>query len=155
VRLSVGHFTWAPIAKRLWRLDDEGCRVQVVFDEIGRRVASRLTKAGGRHGNPEIRYLSENNAHVYAHSKYLLIDGGYQGTRQKIVFTGSPNYTEVGFHSHDEAMITMADGALEDRYAANFDGVFAHAHSVKATDVNSVPEAVYDQGGQLVTGPVE
>ncbi|MEV5712028.1 phospholipase D-like domain-containing protein [Actinoallomurus sp. NPDC052274] len=146
LRLSVGHFTWKPIAAKLWKLDDEGCRVQVVFDQIGRRVARRLTKPGGRNGNPEIRYLSEN-AHVYAHSKYLLIDGGYQGTRQKVVFTGSPNYTEVGFHAHDEAMITIADGAMEDRYAANFDGVFDHAHPVKATDVNSVPEAVYDQGG--------
>ncbi|MCO5990527.1 phospholipase D-like domain-containing protein [Actinoallomurus spadix] len=154
LRLSVGHLTWAPIAKRLWKLDDEGCRVQIVFDQVGRRAARRLTKPGGRHGNPEIRYLSEN-ARVYAHSKYLLIDGDYQGTRQKIVLTGSPNYTDVGFHSHDEAMITMADGALDDGYAANFDAVFARAHAVKATDVNSVPEAVYDQGGDSVPGPVE
>ncbi|MCO5999466.1 phospholipase D-like domain-containing protein [Actinoallomurus rhizosphaericola] len=151
LRLSVGHFTWAPIAKRLWKLDDEGCRVQVVFDQIGQRVARRLTKPGGRHGNPEIRYLSENG-HVYAHSKYLLIDGGYQVSRQKVVSTGSPNYTEVGFHSHDEAMITMADAALEDGYAANFDAVFAHAHAVKATDVNSVPAAVYDLGGDSGSG---
>jgi phosphatidylserine/phosphatidylglycerophosphate/cardiolipin synthase-like enzyme len=143
IRLSVGHFTWPPIAKRLWKLDDQGCRVQVVFDRIGRRAARRLTKPGGRNGNPEIRYLSEN-ARVYAHSKYLLIDGGYEGKRQKVVFTGSNNYTTVGFHGHDEAMITVADPVLEAKYATNFDAVFGHGHAVKPTDPKSLPKAVLE-----------
>jgi phosphatidylserine/phosphatidylglycerophosphate/cardiolipin synthase-like enzyme len=151
LRLSLGHFTWAPIAKRLWKLDDEGCRVQVVFDMVGRRAARRLTEPGGRHGNPEIRYLSENGR-IYVHSKYLLIDGGYEGKRQKVVFTGSNNYTDVGFHGHDESMITIADGGLEDRYAANFDTVFGHAHSVKATDFTSVPATVLEQNDSSPTG---
>ncbi|WP_433171744.1 phospholipase D-like domain-containing protein [Actinoallomurus sp. CA-150999] len=154
LRLSLGHFTWAPIAQRLWKLDDEGCRVQVVFDRIGRRAARRMTKPNGRNGGPEIRYLSEN-ARVYAHSKYLLIDGGYQGKKQKVVFTGSNNYTAVGFHGHDEAMITIADGALEDQYAANFDTLFGHAHQVKGTGLASVPEAVLEQDDGRLTGSVE
>ncbi|MCO6010937.1 phospholipase D-like domain-containing protein [Actinoallomurus purpureus] len=154
IRLSLGHFTWAPIAQRLWKLDDAGCRVQVVFDRIGRRAARRLTKPGGRNGNPEIRYLSENSR-VYAHSKYLLIDGGYEGTRQKVVFTGSNNYTAVGFHGHDEAMVTIADGALEDRYAANFDPLFGRAHRIKATGMASVPAAVLEQDDGRLTGSVE
>ncbi|MEV0406246.1 phospholipase D-like domain-containing protein [Actinoallomurus sp. NPDC050550] len=154
LRLSLGHFTWAPIAQRLWKLDDEGCRVQVVFDRIGRRAARRMTKSKGRNGGPEIRYLSEN-ARVYAHSKYLLIDGGYQGKRQKVVFTGSNNYTDVGFHGHDEAMITIADGALEDRYAVNFDTLFGHAHRVKGTGLASVPEAVLEQDDGRLTGSAE
>ncbi|GAB3972527.1 hypothetical protein GCM10029978_049890 [Actinoallomurus acanthiterrae] len=154
LRVSLGHFTWAPIAQRLWKLDDAGCRVQVVFDRIGRRAARRMTKPKGRNGGPEIRYLSEN-ARVYAHSKYLLIDGGYEGKRQKVVFTGSNNYTAVGFHGHDEAMITIADGALEDRYAANFDTLFGHAHQVKGTGLASVPEAVLEQDDGRPTGSVE
>jgi phosphatidylserine/phosphatidylglycerophosphate/cardiolipin synthase-like enzyme len=30
IKLSLGHFTWGPIARRLWKLDNAGCRVQVV-----------------------------------------------------------------------------------------------------------------------------
>jgi phosphatidylserine/phosphatidylglycerophosphate/cardiolipin synthase-like enzyme len=144
LRLSLGHFTWGPIARRLWKLDDAGCRVQVVFDIVGPVAIHALTKKGGRNGNPETRYLTEGGRTTYAHSKYLLIDGVYQGKPQKVVFTGSNNYTTVGFHGHDEAMITVADPQLEAEYAANFDVVFAHGHAVKPTDPGSVPTAVLE-----------
>ncbi|GLY91154.1 phospholipase D-like domain-containing protein [Actinoallomurus iriomotensis] len=142
IRLSLGHFTVASIARRLWKLDDAGCRVQVVFDIIGPGTLRALTKKGGRHGGPETRYLTEGGRTTYAHSKYLLIDGRYQGRPQKVVFTGSNNYTTVGFHGHDEAMITVADPQLEQEYAGNFDAVFKHGRTVKSAD--SVPEAVLE-----------
>jgi phosphatidylserine/phosphatidylglycerophosphate/cardiolipin synthase-like enzyme len=144
VRLSLGHFTWGPIADRLWKLDDEGCRVQIVFDIVGPAAIHALTKKGGKSGNPETRYLTEGGRTTYAHSKYLLIDGLYQGRPQKVVFTGSNNYTTVGFHGHDEAMITVADPRLEAEYAANFDKVFTHGHAVKPTDPGSVPKSVIE-----------
>jgi phosphatidylserine/phosphatidylglycerophosphate/cardiolipin synthase-like enzyme len=144
VRLSLGHFTWGPIADRLWKLDDEGCRVQIVFDIVGPAAIHALTKKGGQSGNPETRYLTEGGRTTYAHSKYLLIDGLYQGKPQKVVFTGSNNYTTVGFHGHDEAMITVADPRLEAEYAANFDKVFAHGRAVKPTDPGSVPKSVIE-----------
>jgi len=144
LRLSLGHFTWGPIARRLWKLDDAGCRVQVVFDIVGPVAIHALTQKGGKSGNPEIRYLTEGGRTTYAHSKYLLIDGRFQGRPQKVVFTGSNNYTTVGFHGHDEAMITVADPRLETEYAANFDAVFAHGHAVRPTDPGSVPKAVLE-----------
>jgi phosphatidylserine/phosphatidylglycerophosphate/cardiolipin synthase-like enzyme len=155
VRLSLGHFTWGPIAKRLWKLDDAGCRVQVVFDRVGRTAIRDLTKRGGRNGNPEIRYLSENG-HVYAHSKYLLIDGQYEGRPQKVVFTGSNNYTTVGFHGHDEAMITVADAQLEGQYVANFNSVFKRGHILTPTDAKSVPQTVLEpENADDTTGRVD
>jgi phosphatidylserine/phosphatidylglycerophosphate/cardiolipin synthase-like enzyme len=144
LRLSLGHFTWGPIARRLWKLDNEGCRVQIVFDIVGPVVIQALTKKGGRNGNPETRYLTEGGPTTYAHSKYLLIDGQYQGKPQKVVFTGSNNYTTVGFHGHDEAMITVADPQLETEYAANFDAVFNHGRAVKPTDPKSLPKSVLE-----------
>lgn len=144
IKLSLGHFTWGPIARRLWKLDDAGCRVQVVFDIVGPVAIHALTKKGGGHGNPETRYLTEGGRTTYAHSKYLLIDGQYQGKPQKVVFTGSNNYTTVGFHGHDEAMITVADSVLEAEYATNFDAVFGHGHAVKPTDPSSLPRAVLE-----------
>jgi phosphatidylserine/phosphatidylglycerophosphate/cardiolipin synthase-like enzyme len=144
LRLSLGHFTWGPIARRLWKLDSAGCRVQVVFDIVGPVAINALTRKGGKNGNPETRYLTEGGPTTYAHSKYLLIDGQYQGRAQKVVFTGSNNYTTVGFHGHDEAMITVADPQLEAEYAANFDAVFSHGHAVKPTDPDSLPTSVLE-----------
>lgn len=144
LRLSLGHFTWGPIARRLWKLDNAGCRVQIVFDIVGPVAIHALTAKGGQNGNPETRYLTEGGRTTYAHSKYLLIDGTYQGRPQKVVFTGSNNYTTVGFHGHDEAMITVADPQLETEYAANFDAVFAHGRTVKPTDPDSVPKSVLE-----------
>jgi phosphatidylserine/phosphatidylglycerophosphate/cardiolipin synthase-like enzyme len=144
IMVSLGHFTWGPIARRLWKLDSAGCRVQVIFDIVGPVALHALTKKGGRHGNPETRYLTEGGRTTYAHSKYLLIDGEYQGRPQKVVFTGSNNYTTVGFHGHDEAMITVADPSLEAEYAGNFTAVFEHGHAVKPTDPSSVPQAVLE-----------
>jgi phosphatidylserine/phosphatidylglycerophosphate/cardiolipin synthase-like enzyme len=144
IKLSLGHFTWEPIARRLWELDNAGCRVQVVFDIVGRAAIDALTKKGGKYGNPETRYLTEGGRTTYVHSKYLLIDGLYQGRPQKVVFMGSNNYTTVGFHGHDEAMITVADPQLESRYVGNFDAVFEHGHAIKPTDPDSVPKAVLE-----------
>jgi phosphatidylserine/phosphatidylglycerophosphate/cardiolipin synthase-like enzyme len=144
LRLSLGHFTWGPIARRLWKLDDAGCRVQVVFDIVGPATLQDLTKTGGRHGNPEIRHLTEGGRTTYAHSKYLVIDGEYQGKPQKVVFTGSNNYTTVGFHGHDEAMITVADPQVEAEYAANFTAVFGHGQAIKPTAPNPVPKSVLE-----------
>jgi phosphatidylserine/phosphatidylglycerophosphate/cardiolipin synthase-like enzyme len=151
LRLSLGHFTWGPIARRLWELDSAGCRVQVVFDIVGPGAIRALTQKGGKNGNPEIRYLTEGGRATYVHSKYLLIDGTYQGKPQKVVFTGSNNYTTVGFHGHDEAMITVADPQLETEYAANFDAVFVHGRTVKPTDPNSVPKSVLEPPDPAMT----
>jgi phosphatidylserine/phosphatidylglycerophosphate/cardiolipin synthase-like enzyme len=144
IRVVMGHFTWRPIAQRLWRLDDAGCRVQVVFGHVGQSALRDLTRSGGRHGGPELRYLPENG-HAYEHSKYLLIDGRYQGKKQKAVFTGSSNYTNVGFHGHDEAMISTVDATLEKQYVANFGTVFAHGKAIKsAADARSAAPGVVE-----------
>lgn len=132
VRLMLGHFTWSPVAKRLWNLDDAGCQVQVLFSHVGQTVSKDLTKSGGLNGGPEIRYIPENG-HPYEHSKYLLIDGGYQDKRQKVVFVGSANYTDIAFHGHDEAMINVADPTLEGQYLTNFNAVFKRGGAVHST----------------------
>jgi phosphatidylserine/phosphatidylglycerophosphate/cardiolipin synthase-like enzyme len=145
IRLMLDYFTWSPVAQRLWSLDDQGCQVQIFFSHVGTTVARDLLKQGGRNSGPEVRYLPDHGQ-VYAHSKYLLIDGRYQGTPQKIVFTGSNNYTAAGFHGHDEAMLTIADGSLETRYAANFDAAFEKGGALKPADAS-----VLSAGG--VVGP--
>ncbi|WP_433176278.1 phospholipase D-like domain-containing protein [Actinoallomurus sp. CA-150999] len=152
IRLVMGHFTWQPIAQRLWNLDNAGCRVQVVFGHVGQSVLKELTRAGGRHGGPELRYLPENG-HAYEHSKYLLVDGRYRGKKQKAIFTGSSNYTDPGFHAHDEAMISAVDATLEKEYVANFGTVFAHGKPIKsAADARSAAPGVVESDNADDTG---
>lgn len=145
IRLMLGHFTWGPVAQRLWALDDRGCRVQLFFSHVGKTVVRDLLKKGGRNGGPEARYLPEDGHHPYAHSKYLLIDGWYRGRLRKVVFVGSNNYTDVGFHGHDEAMITVADAGLESRYATNFDTVFKRGSALSSGDAMILPSTIVEQ----------
>ena len=125
-----------------WTTRAAGCRWSSTSSAT---VVHALTKKGGGNGNPETRYLTEGGRTTYAHSKYLLIDGQYRGKPQKVVFTGSNNYTTVGFHGHDEAMITVADRQLEAEYATNFDAVFEHGHAVKPTDPDRCPSPCWSR----------
>jgi phosphatidylserine/phosphatidylglycerophosphate/cardiolipin synthase-like enzyme len=143
IRVMLGHFTYAPVAQRLWKLDDQGCQVQVFFSHVGKTVVKDLLKTGGRNGGPEARYLSEDGE-AYAHSKYLLIDGGYEGTQQKVVFTGSANYTGIGFHGHDEAMLSVVDAKLEGQYVTNFTSMFKRGAGLKPGDAMLVPSNVVE-----------
>ncbi|MCO5999138.1 phospholipase D-like domain-containing protein [Actinoallomurus rhizosphaericola] len=136
IRIVMGFFFWKPIAQRLWKLDDEGCRVQVVVGSVGKSALRELTRPGGRHGGPEVRYLPEGGQ-AYEHSKYLLLDGRYQGKNQKVVITGSVNYTNVAFHAHDEAMITIADAGLEKSYVTNFATVFGRGKALTYADAGA------------------
>jgi phosphatidylserine/phosphatidylglycerophosphate/cardiolipin synthase-like enzyme len=115
----------------------------VFFSHVGKTVAKDLLKTGGRNGGPEARYLPEDGD-AYAHSKYMLIDGGYEGKQQKVVFTGSTNYTGIGFHGHDEAMLSVVDAKLEGQYVTNFASMFKRGAGLKPGDAMLVPSNVVE-----------
>ncbi|WP_328540287.1 phospholipase D-like domain-containing protein [Streptomyces sp. NBC_00344] len=61
------------------------------------------------------------------HSKYLLIDGMYDGTANKLVWTGSHNYSGPSLRENDEALLKVDDSAYHDAYVSNFNAVKAAA----------------------------
>lgn len=116
--------TRAEVAKKLWELDDAGCYVDIVYrklDNSGTAIADQLAKPT-RFGGITLHKLDDDaEGRTATHSKYLLIEGTYQGLPdQKIVFTGSHPYTVSGLVSNDEALLKYQDAAVHDAYRENF-----------------------------------
>lgn len=128
------------IAKRLWELDNEGCYVDIVADRIdaaangplrtllAKPERTEIGKQQNYHG-PEVReFYSDNNRGT--HQKNLLIEGNYEGRpNQKIVFTGSVNFTYRSVRVNDETWLQINDAGVHDRFADNFAEVRKAAHT--------------------------
>ncbi|MCP2335559.1 phospholipase D-like domain-containing protein [Actinomadura rupiterrae] len=125
IRLSSGIFSRTEVAQALARLDDQGCDVQVVAATFSSSTLKALAKPG-RHGGANVHYFTGSSANK-AHSKYLLIDGYYNGKRHRLILTGSHSYTVDALRHNDEAMLALMDSSAYSRYTANFAKVFGAA----------------------------
>jgi PLD-like domain len=138
----------ADVARRVWQLDDAGCVVRLLYTEIdaigvmpvpgstprGSHPAwSELTRPGGHHGGISMR---ESTYHytdyagkvhwAYSHQKYVLVDGTFDGrAHQKVLITGSVNWTWSGAYTNDEVMLVAHDAAGYASYMRNFDAMVA------------------------------
>ncbi|MFF0306336.1 phosphatidylserine/phosphatidylglycerophosphate/cardiolipin synthase family protein [Streptosporangium sp. NPDC004379] len=134
-KLRVGMSEWdayrVAIPERLRDLAAQGCSVQIVYGIMDDEVR-RLLLAEPR---VELRALGDGNALPgRIHSKYLLVEGSYDGDRDaRWVFTGSHNYNETSLRRNDETMLRLNDKTIYRRYVANFDKARAAAVPVSAT----------------------
>jgi hypothetical protein len=96
------------VARRLAQRAKEGCKVHVVVRPkghgTGSQVMSILRSAGP---NLEVAVIPKGPGGN--HSKYLLVDAKFKGTRQKLIFTGSHNYTRGAWKNNDEVLLRVDD----------------------------------------------
>lgn len=96
------------VARRLAKRAQEGCKVRVVVRKAGAgtgtQVMSILRNAGP---NLEVGVLPKGPGGN--HSKYLLVDAKFRGVRQKVLFTGSHNYTKAAWKTNDEVLLRVED----------------------------------------------
>ncbi|MFF4658611.1 phosphatidylserine/phosphatidylglycerophosphate/cardiolipin synthase family protein [Streptomyces sp. NPDC001381] len=143
VRVAVLKITRQGVADKLVALKKAGCDVQIVYAESDSAASTgspgtweTLHTAGG----PTVRCYNhdEDNdsttTNSTVHSKYLLIDGKYAGTVNKLVWTGSHNYSGPALRENDEALLKIDNTAVHDQYAANFSAVTAAAVPGTADD---------------------
>ncbi len=121
------------IAKRLWELDNQGCYVEIVADEIS--VAKRaepktvlnyllarpeaLPPDRVNYHGPEVREFSGTQCGV--HQKNLLIDGFFDGKpNQKIVVTGSHNMNNKSPMYNDEVILRINSASVHEKFKQAF-----------------------------------
>lgn len=104
------------LADKLVALKKAGCGVEAVLGEsVAPEILSAL-KAGGVGVTP---YESATGESV--HSKYLLIEGTYDGAPgRKLVWTGSHNYSDNALRDNDETLLKVDDAAIFDAFKANW-----------------------------------
>jgi len=116
------------IAKKLWSLDDAGCRVEIITNvpTIDSEIMAALQKRGGRHSNPTVRDAVKGKYHV--HHKYFTINGNYAGdTSSKLVFTGSHNFTNQGLRYNNDILLKIRSNSAYQSYDDNFSQLRAYA----------------------------
>jgi phosphatidylserine/phosphatidylglycerophosphate/cardiolipin synthase-like enzyme len=141
VRASIFKITRQQIADKLVSLKKAGCTVSIVYAETDSAKSQggspgtweTLHKSGG----PTVRCFNDDRDPLHPgtklvtpyiiHSKYLLIDGMYDGKPNKLSFTGSQNYTAPALRENDEAIVKVDDDSVHDVYRGHFDRVRAVA----------------------------
>ncbi|MEV1001651.1 phospholipase D-like domain-containing protein [Nonomuraea sp. NPDC050202] len=127
--IRVGMSEWdayrVAIAERLRDLAGNGCRVQVVYGIAADEVKAVLE------AQPRIELSTLGSGSALPgriHSKYLLIEGSYDGDRDaRWVLTGSHNYNETSLRRNDETLLRLNDRNVYRQYVANFERMRAAA----------------------------
>lgn len=135
------------LAEKLWQLNNDGCSVRVVVlkTHTDSEIVKALTKATKSGRSPiQLRYSDYNKAgtsdshlELYAHSKYILINGNYNGdSSSKVVFTGTANFTRAALRHNNEVMIRIMKDSVYDSFRSNFNSIFKHSTKYKYVDPN-------------------
>lgn len=112
VRLAGYSFTSAPIAIALVTAQRNGVDVRLVLDKSDAGPgAVRGSKAKVVADSGAVVWIDRK--HAIFHDKFLVID-------DRIVETGSFNYTAAAEGSNAENCVTIRDAALAKQYAANW-----------------------------------
>lgn len=119
IRVAMAIWTDARIgiANRLVALKAEGVDVRVMInpDKTGDKVIAIL-EAGGV---PVIRYPQ-------VHSKYMLIDHGLGRRQERLVYTGSHNYTDPALRSNDETLLRLDEPDIYGAFLQDWNNMRDH-----------------------------
>ncbi len=127
--IRIGIWGWtAPrvdIARQLNTMQDRGCRVEVVLNRA--RTSNKVFAAllrNTRYGKIRVYdgwYDGNDNgvAGLYVHHKVVAINGVWFGRRDKVVYTGSQNFSEEGNRVNDELIVQINDSGVHDQYVRN------------------------------------
>ncbi|KUF20294.1 phospholipase D-like domain-containing protein [Streptomyces silvensis] len=141
VRASIFKITRKQIADKLVSLKKAGCAVDLVYAETDSARSQGGTpgtwEALHKPGGPSLRCYHDDRDPLASgrklttpyiiHSKYVLIDGVYDGRRNKVAFTGSQNYTGPALRENDEVIVKIDDDSVHETYRRHFERVRAAA----------------------------
>ncbi|MFE9094890.1 phospholipase D-like domain-containing protein [Streptomyces sp. NPDC007264] len=144
VRVGMFKLTRLAVAQKLVALKTSGCTVDIVYSQTDSGSSSGTWETLHASGGPTLRCYNWDDdndpatASRIIHSKYLLIEGKYDGTTgQKVLWTGSHNYTGPALTKNDEALLKVDGDADHDAYVTDFNAVKAAAVPGTADDTNA------------------
>ncbi|MEW2573194.1 phospholipase D-like domain-containing protein [Streptomyces sp. NPDC047070] len=151
VRVAIFKITRLAIAEKLVDLKKAGCSVSIVYAESDSAKSSGGAKGTWEKlhttGGPTVRCYNDDRDPLnpgkklvtpyIIHSKYILVDGMYDGVKNKVSFTGSGNYTGPALRENDESIVKVDDDAVHDMYKVHFDRVtkVAYPGTADTTDL--------------------
>ncbi len=135
------------IATELWKRHNEGCNVYIILNKkrVGEKVFRALLKRSSRHGTMRVYdmwYDKNHNgaAELYMHQKLMTINGNFEGRQQKVLWTGSQNFTDEGNRVNNELLVKIADNKTTDAFNKNLN--FIRDRYTKSR-IRSMPPSSY------------
>jgi len=126
VRVAMAFFTDArlEVAQALARLQERGCDVRAVIGDYDSSPGDDVVATLRRAGVP-LRVAPREDRNV--HSKVLLIDARYgEGDAiERLVFTGSHNWTGPALRRNDEALLKLREPEVFAAFWQNWEGIWA------------------------------
>ena len=117
IKLAIYNLSESKIVDALIDAKNSGVEVKVVTDDRNKNNNSSLTLRG-----EGIEVFDDNKSSALMHNKFLVVD-------DKIVWSGSSNYTEEGFYKNNENNIRIVDKDLARVYSDEFDMIVAKNQS--------------------------
>ncbi|MGY0023993.1 phospholipase D-like domain-containing protein [Streptomyces sp. YJ-C3] len=135
VRAAIFQITRQSIADKLVALKKAGCTVSIEYATTDSGTWKSLHATGAppvRCYNDDRDPLNPGGAKLTTpfiiHTKYVLIDGMYDGARNKITFTGSQNASGPALRENDESYVKIDDDSVHDTYRTHFGNVWNVAY---------------------------
>lgn len=129
IRMAANLFTRDEVASKLVSLKNAGCQVYLAYDGNPSSMSATVESILSGKLTKRVQCYEDrpSGVKVGLHSKYLLINGTYDGTaNKKLVWTGSHNYTYPSLRANDETLLKIDDAALYDQFKANHDYLMSY-----------------------------
>lgn len=122
----------ADLARRMAQLRREGCRVQALVSAAGPDVVEILVAAGVRVRSASLDVdadvatgFEDSGWEHFVHEKWMSVDGTWDGSATRAVWTGSENWSDVSL-LNDELVVMIPRDRIHDAYVEHFDDVWDH-----------------------------
>ena len=121
IRVAMYQFERTQVAQKLVDLKNAGCLVYLASDATTGGMTTAVTNILYGKLTQRVECDEAPNGRG-VHSKYLLINGTYDGTPgRKLVFTGSHNYTWGALRANDETLLKIDNSSIYDQFKLNHD----------------------------------
>jgi phosphatidylserine/phosphatidylglycerophosphate/cardiolipin synthase-like enzyme len=154
--IKVAMYQWSVrrdrIAHRLWDLSQDGCWVDIVYDQTAtdKEVIDVLKTPGeGVYPIPTLTKSSmdknddgdfKHYVDIFNHEKYVLINGIYEGDKStKFVISGTANWTNTALQYGNEITFTVEDNSVYADYHEQFQTMKSWARSLPTSWLASGP----------------
>jgi hypothetical protein len=137
--INISMFRWNndrgnAIARRLVKLEKQGCKVSVVYGAPGRKVRKTLTKSARRGGirlwDSRWDFDGDKAVDLRVHHKYMLINGRFGRDRSAWrVHTGSQNWGR-SLYAGDENTLNIASRLAYRQYIVNWRKMAKHSRRI-------------------------
>lgn len=135
--LRISMYGWrggrgADLARQVAGLRADGCRVQALVSAAGPDVVEILRAADVRVRSASLDVdhdvatgFETSGWEHFVHEKWMSVDGTWNGSATRAVWTGSENWSDVSL-LNDELVVMIPRAAIHDAYVAHFDDVWIH-----------------------------